>query len=70
MVTFRKPLGGLESRHLDSAQFATDLPGAPDGKYVVMKFDTSFANKKSAIETVTFMLEKDGQWKVAGYFIK
>jgi hypothetical protein len=25
---------------------------------------------KSAIETVTFMLEKDGHWKAAGYFIK
>jgi hypothetical protein len=48
----------------------TELPGAPDGQYVVMQFETSFANKKSAIETVTFMLEKDGQWKSAGYFIK
>jgi hypothetical protein len=34
-----------------------------------MQFETSFANKKSAIETVTFMQEKDGQWKSAGYFI-
>ena len=35
-----------------------------------MRFDTSFANKKSAVETVTFRLEKDGHWKSAGYFIK
>jgi hypothetical protein len=35
-----------------------------------MQFDTSFADKKSTIETVTFMLEKDGKWKSAGYFIK
>ena len=66
----RKPLGDLVSRKLESAQSATQLPGAPDGQYVVMRFDTSFANKKSAIETVTFQLEKDGQWKSAGYFIK
>jgi Protein of unknown function (DUF4019) len=66
----RKPLGDLESRNLQSAQYAAQLPGAPDGQYVVMQFDTSFANKKSAIETVTFMLEKDGQWKSAGYYIK
>lgn len=66
----RKPLGSLESRNLESAQYATQLPDAPGGQYVLMKFDTSFANKKSAIETVTFMLEKDGQWRSIGYFIK
>ncbi len=70
MNTFRQPLGDLVSRKLKSAQHMTELPGAPDGQYVVMQFETSFANKKSAIETVTFMLEKDGQWKSAGYFIK
>lgn len=70
MTTFRKPQGDLVSRNLESAQFATQLPDAPDGQYVVMRFDASFANKKSAIETVTFMLEKDGQWRSAGYFIK
>jgi ribosomal protein S17E len=42
----------------------------PDGKYVVIKYDTSFENKKSAVETVTPMLDKDGKWRVAGYFIK
>jgi len=70
MNTFRKPLGDLVSRNLKSAQSMTELPGTPDGQYVVMQFETSFANKKSAIETVTFMLGKDGAWKSAGYFIK
>jgi len=66
----RKPLGDLVSRKLKSAKYAKSLPGAPDGEYVVLQFDTSFANKKTAIETVTPMLDKDGQWKVSGYFIK
>jgi hypothetical protein len=70
MNTFRQPLGDLVSRKLKSAQRMTELPGVPDGQYVIMQFETSFANKKSTIETVTFMLEKDGQWKSAGYFIK
>ncbi len=70
MTTFRKPLGNLVSREVKSAQLMTEMPGAPDGKYVVMQFNTSFAAKKSAIETVTFMLEKDGHWKAAGYYIK
>jgi hypothetical protein len=69
METFRKPLGDLVSRKLTSAKATAELPGAPAGQYVVMQFETSFANKKSAIETVTFMLEKDGQWRAAGYFI-
>ena len=66
----RKPLGKLVSRAIMTVQTPTHLPGAPDGQYAVMQFNTSFANKQSAVETVTFMLEKDGQWRAAGYFIK
>jgi len=66
----RKPLGDLVSRKLKGAQYAKSLPGAPDGEYVVLQFDTSFANKKEAVETVTPMFDKDGQWKVSGYYIK
>jgi hypothetical protein len=66
----RKPLGKLVSRNLAKSQHAQSLPGAPDGNYVVMQFDTSFENKKNALETVTFMQEKDGKWKAAGYYIK
>jgi serine/threonine protein kinase/tetratricopeptide (TPR) repeat protein len=65
----RNPLGKLVSRTAISTQTTTSLPGAPDGQYVVMQFQTSFANKKTAVETVTFMLEKDGQWRAAGYYI-
>ncbi len=70
MEMVRKPLGDFVSRKLKSAKATAELPGAPAGQYVVMQFETSFANEKFAIETVTFMLEKDGQWKSVGYFIK
>jgi hypothetical protein len=66
----REPLGALVSRKLKSAQYATSLPGAPDGKYVVIQDDTVFQNKSAAVETVTPMLDKDGQWRVSGYYIK
>ena len=66
----RGPLGALFSRQLKSAEYATQLPGAPDGEYVVIRYDCSFANKKTAIETVVPALEKDGVWRVSGYFIK
>ena len=70
MNTFRKPLGAVVSRQLKSAEPMTQMPGAPDGQYILMQFETSFANKSSAIETVSFVKEKDGSWKSAGYFIK
>ncbi|MFQ6104096.1 MAG: DUF4019 domain-containing protein [Candidatus Glassbacteria bacterium] len=66
----RKPLGKLLTRKLKSSEYRTTLPGAPDGEYVVIQFESSFENKKSAIETVTPMLEEEGSWKVSGYYIK
>ncbi len=70
MEGFRKPLGKLVSRKITKAEESSSLPGAPDGRYVVMSFETSFGNKKAAVETVTFMLDKDGKWRAAGYFIR
>ena len=66
----RSPLGELVSRKIVKARESSSLPGAPDGRYVVMFFKTAFEHKKSGIETVTFMLDKDGRWRAAGYFIR
>ena len=66
----RIPLGAVISRRLKTKNFATSLPGAPDGEYVVIQFATSFENKSSAVETVTPMMDKDGQWRVSGYYVK
>jgi len=66
----RSPLGPLKTRTLKSAIFARRLPNAPAGEYVVIQFDTRFTNKADAIETVTPMREKDGSWRVSGYYIK
>jgi hypothetical protein len=70
MKAFRKPLGKLISRKVQMKVYKTTLAGAPDGEYVVIQFETSFENKKAAIETVTPMMEKDGKWRVSGYYIK
>jgi len=66
----RDPLGKLLSRKLKSATYTKTLPGAPDGEYVVIQFDSSFEHKQTAVETVTPMLDTDGKWRVSGYFIK
>ena len=70
MTGARKPFGATKKRSPKAAQFARSLPGAPDGEYVVMQFDTAFEQKAAAVETVTAAREKDGSWKIAGYFIK
>lgn len=70
LTAVRNPLGWLVSRELISTTYTQSLPGAPDGEYVVIQFATSFENKKSAIETVTPMLENDGEWRVSGFYIK
>ena len=70
LTKFRKSLGAVKTRKIREMKEAKTLPGAPDGKYWIMQFDTSFAAKAEAVETVTFMLEKDGAWKVTGYFIR
>jgi len=66
----RGPLGKLISRKVKNATYTNSLPGAPDGQYVVIKFSTSFENKKSGIETVTPRMDNDGIWRVSGYYIK
>ncbi len=66
----RSPLGKLVSRRASSRRYTESLPGAPDGRYVIITYQSSFKYKKAAIETVTPMLDKDGRWRVSGYFIK
>ncbi len=66
----RKPLGKLLKRKITAKTYSTALPGAPDGEYVVIQYETSFERKKTAIETVTPMKDADGAWRVSGYYIK
>jgi hypothetical protein len=66
----RAPLGKLVSRKLKSREYTEKLPGAPDGKYVVIQYDTVFEHKASAVETVTPMADPDGVWRVSGYFVR
>lgn len=63
----RKQTGPLKSRKL--AAYTDILPDAPPGKYLVFQYNTSFV-AGAFVETVTPMQEKDGTWKVSGYFVK
>jgi len=66
----RTPLGKVLSRKLKSATYLKDPPNLPSGEYVQILYDTSFENRKDAVESIAPMLDKDGKWRVTGYFIK
>jgi serine/threonine protein kinase len=59
----RQPLGQIGRRELVSAKFRAA------GKLFVAKFDSAFDGLLSARETVTFVAQADGGWKVVSYFI-
>ena len=65
----RDPLGAPIKRKLRQADFATKLPNAPPGEYVVIQFDTVFENRPSSTEIVTPMKVGD-RWLVSGYIIR
>lgn len=66
----RAPLGAAGTRTLLGAMYQTELPNVPKGEYVVLQYKTAMAGGDAVIETITPMLDKDGKWRVSGYFIK
>jgi len=70
IASVRGPFGDLKSRELIGAQYTNALPGAPDGEYVVIQFQTSFQKKAESVETITPMKDGQGVWRVSGYYIK
>jgi hypothetical protein len=65
----RGKVGTLMRRKLRSAKSTLNPPNSPPGEYVVIQNDSVFSNRQVATETVTLMKQKDGGWRVAGYFI-
>jgi hypothetical protein len=65
----RASFGALVQRKPGSASLTKSLPGAPDGEYAVIRYQTGFEKKAEAVETVTLTHEAD-HWAVIGYFIR
>jgi hypothetical protein len=70
LTSVRKPLGAVQSRKLKSATFTRSLPQLPDGEYVIIQYDTRFESQPAAVETASAVREKDGAWRIGGYFIR
>ena len=70
LKTVRNIFGRLKARTAKRTQFLTSMPSAPDGSYVVIQYETEFAEKKAAVETVVMVLDKDDKWRVSGYDVR
>jgi hypothetical protein len=66
----RAPFGALVRRTVVATDFAKTFPGAREGDYALVQFETAFAAKPEAHETVTLELQPDGVWRVLGYFVR
>ena len=70
LSVIRNPLGQTNQREQVFIENYTELPNAPDGEYIIIQYQTDFENRPGSFETVTMMLEEDGTWKGAGYYIR
>ncbi|MCU0783252.1 MAG: DUF4019 domain-containing protein [Verrucomicrobia bacterium] len=66
----RKPLGKFTTRKLKSAEYSKELPGAPEGEYVILRYDAAFERKPAAVEKTTLILGEDLNWRVSSYAVK
>jgi hypothetical protein len=65
----RTGTGALQGRELIDASYATTVPGAPEGQYVVLHYHANFASRQDTVETLTLAFA-NGYWRVDGYYIK
>jgi hypothetical protein len=70
VVQARGPFEPMGGRKFLGAKYMTELPGAPKGEYVVMQYEIRASDNTRLIETITPMLDSDGEWRVSGYFVQ
>lgn len=68
--TIRAPIGTMLTRRHTVTQYASHLPGIPDGTYAILQFHSTFTGKESTVETVVYSKEPDGHWRALGYSMK
>ena len=58
----------MSSRNLKDVKMTKTLPGMASGQYATVQYDSAFAKKAAAVETVVLSSDKDG-WSVVDYHI-
>ena len=70
ITKIRSFLGPVVERAYSSISYTDSAIDVPEGEYVVMTFVSKFELREKVIETITLMLGDNGEWRVAGYFLK
>jgi len=65
----KKKIGRVKTRELVRIKEETNVPKSPEGKYMVLVYKSKF-KKQDVTEVVTPFLEKDGTWRVIGYYVE
>lgn len=67
----RGTLGNVVTRSLKKSEEQKNPPGAPPGDYLLLSFETKFADSEPArTETLPLIKGADGRWRAVGYFIR
>ncbi|HEX7070110.1 MAG TPA: DUF4019 domain-containing protein [Rhodothermales bacterium] len=66
----RGALGTLQERTLARAERIAQIPGLPDGDYLLVEYVSRFAQMPRAIETHVMAFGEDATWRTIGYFVR
>ncbi len=70
MRVVRQGLGNVRARKVASHRAVQVLPGGTQGEFMIITYQTQFAQKPNSIETVVLMMHPPlGLWKVICYSI-
>ena len=61
--------GACVARKFISSAFQKSPPNTAGSDRIAIRFNTSFQNRKYALERLTLVFDKDGQWRVTEYVI-
>lgn len=66
----RNQAGKLISRRFVGSNELRNPPKAPPGRYIAIRYQTTFAKINAVSESVVLVFEKDGKWRLENYVIK
>lgn len=70
MVATRRPLGNVRARQVGRSEASQSLPGGTQGAFMIIRYNTDFANRSGLEETVTLMMIRNDQWRVVSYSVR
>jgi hypothetical protein len=69
MEKLRGEYGKVVSRKFKDSTFAVNPPGLPAGEHETLRFAVKLARRGRAGEVVSMIMQKNGEWRVSGYYL-